>query len=148
MRDSIENISSSDVVGSASVLAKAIAGGISLGLGVLFLLFQLVIPQEWVDVPFSLTILLGGVPLVIGLVLLVWAIFSMKKLRAQLIEKKTLRIAAKNNGVLTAGQLAISASISPHRADEILRNMQLRGIAEIDSNESGAICFKFYDLMA
>ena len=89
----------------------------------------------------------GVLPTVLGIGLIIWSFVSLRKLRASLLEKRVLRIAGTQAGVLTAAPLAVEAKIPVSRATEVLRNMQSRGLAEVSANQDGAVCYKFYDLM-
>ena len=140
-------IGSNEVLSSGGIIAKAVAGGGALFTGLVVFFLIAILPESWLAskaiIFQSFSILL----FVLGLALIIWAIVSLKSLKQQILEKRTLQIASKNKGVLTAAQLAIEAKINVSTADELLRKMQLKGVAEIAANEKGAVCFKFYDLM-
>lgn len=145
----IREVSSDDVISSSSVLLKAILGGFFLiGGGILFciLVFAPALISSW-EVSGTVQFIFGVLPMLIGTALVVWSFRSLKKLRASLLEKKVLRAAKSNRGVITAAKLSLQAGIPVSKATEILNAMQSRGLAEIDANQDGAVCYRFHQLM-
>lgn len=145
----LREVSSGDVVSSSSIILKAVFGGFFFLGGCFFLLifgFAPAIVDSW-TVGIGAKLIFGVMPTLLGVALIVWSFMSLRKLRASLLEKKVLRIAGSQSGILTAARLAVEAKIPVSRATEVLRNMQSRGLAEVSANQDGAVCYKFYDLM-
>ena len=135
------------MLSSSGVIAKAVAGGGAIFLGILIFIVIAILPESWVE---SKVVLFNSISVILmigGTILVFWSVASLRKLKEQILEKRTLQIASKYKGILTASQLAIEAKINLSAADALLRGLQLKGFAEIDANEQGAICFKFHDLM-
>ena len=143
------DISTGDVVSSTGIVAKAAFGGFLLIGGIVFLLIARFAPSviSGISIGFIWKSLFGYIPVAMGVISLVWAFASLKKLRAGLAEKRTLRIASEFNGILTATKLSLKTGMSVSKATEVLQRMQMKGLAEVDANEEGAVCYKFYDLM-
>jgi len=136
-----------EVLSSGGIIVKAMIGGALMSAAFGIFILQMVFPSSWFT---SQSNWLNGLLIfivVVGLALILWSIVSLKNLKYSLLEKRVLKIAERNNGILTATKLAIEAKIDVGFADKLLRKLQLKGIAEIDANERGAVCFKFYDLM-
>ena len=142
-----QTIGTQEVLSSSGVIAKAVAGGGAIFLGILIFIVIAILPESWVE---SKVVLFNSISVILmigGTILVFWSVASLRKLKEQILEKRTLQIASKYKGILTASQLAIEAKINLSAADALLRGLQLKGFAEIDANEQGAICFKFHDLM-
>lgn len=144
-----KDISTGDVVSSTGIVFKAGVGGFLFIGGFVFLLIAHFAPS--IISGFSIGILwkslFGYLPIVFGIASLAWSFVSLKKLRMGLAEKKTLRIVGEMGGVVTAAKLALKSGMSVSKATEVLQRLQLKGLAEVDANEEGAVCYKFYDLM-
>ncbi|MFY0672861.1 MAG: hypothetical protein JXQ87_05630 [Bacteroidia bacterium] len=141
------SIGTNEVLSSSGIIAKAVAGGGALFTGIAIFLLMAILPESWVENKIMLFNTISVILMVAGTFMVIWSVVSLRKLKANLLEKKTLQIASKYHGVLTAAQLALEAKVNVSTADALLRKLQLKGIAEIDANEKGAICFKFHDLM-
>lgn len=142
-----QTIGTQEVLSSSGVIAKAVAGGGAIFLGILIFIVIAILPESWVE---SKVVLFNSISVILmigGTILVFWSVASLRKLKEQILEKRTLQIASKYKGILTASQLAIEAKINLSAADALLRGLQLKGFAEIDANEQGAMCFKFHDLM-
>lgn len=141
------NIGTNEILSSSGIIAKAVAGGGMLFIGLCLFILNVVLPESWLVSKHYIISTSSIVLLFAGLSLIIWSIVSLRILKTQILEKKTLQIASRHKGVLTAAQLAIDAKINVSNADQLLRKLQMKGVAEIDANEKGAVCFKFYDLM-
>lgn len=142
-----QTIGTQEVLSSSGVIAKAVAGGGAIFLGILIFIVIAILPESWVE---SKVVLFNSISVILmigGTILVFWSVASLRKLKEQILEKRTLQITSKYKGILTASQLAIEAKINLSAADALLRGLQLKGFAEIDANEQGAMCFKFHDLM-
>ena len=63
------------------------------------------------------------------------------------VERKILKLARKNGGVLTASEVAIEADLPLEAAKKQLETMAIHGHAEMRVRKSGAIVFTFPEFM-
>ncbi|MCL2230276.1 MAG: NINE protein [Treponema sp.] len=64
------------------------------------------------------------------------------------IERVILKLAKANNGIITASELALSASISMEDAKKDLEAMVNKGFAELRVRQSGSLVYAIPDLMS
>jgi len=67
------------------------------------------------------------------------------ELRQRTIEAEILRMAVKENGSLTAVEVATALAMSPEAAKETLDEMVVRDIADMAITERGVIVYTFHD---
>jgi len=91
----------------------------------------------------TLTILLGVVPLVGGVLL-------YRRVRGFVVRRQTaeresavLQVVRQHEGVVSPVDVAADCGMSLEEAEEILKGLQLRGFAEMDVTDTGIIIFRF-----
>ncbi|WP_028974111.1 TM2 domain-containing protein [Spirochaeta cellobiosiphila] len=63
------------------------------------------------------------------------------------LERKVLKLAKKNNGVVSPSELALSSDISIEKAQAQLDKLVSKGFAEIKVRKSGSLVYFFPDFM-
>ena len=91
----------------------------------------------------TLTILLGVVPLVGGVLL--YRRVRRAVARRQTAEKESavLQVVRQHEGVVSPVDVAADCGMSLEEAEEILKRLQLRGFAEMDVTDTGTIIYRF-----
>lgn len=141
-------IGSGEVIYSGGIIAKGLSGAGLLFFGIALLVFTMLLPSSWIKSREGVANIVAFISVLMGFSLLLWSVASVKNLRLQLLEKRTLQIAKNHKGILTPTQLAIEANINVSKANELLKDFQQKGVAEIFANEAGAVSYKFYDLIS
>ncbi len=69
-----------------------------------------------------------------------------EQLRRDTIEAEVLRMAGRNDGRLTAVEVAGELAVSPAMAEEVLNGLMTRELAEIEVTDSGLLVYTFHDV--
>ena len=69
----------------------------------------------------------------------------MQTLRQRTIEAEILRLATKEGGRLTAGDVAIALALSPEEAKETLDALMTRDLADIAVSDDGVLVYLFHE---
>ena len=147
MAKSFDGIGFNEILSSGGIMLKFFGGTFFFGTGLPVLLLTNALDDLDADFKFSFWLFYSITSIALGVYLIIRSLVSFYRLRESVIEKRLLKVVEQFNGIITAGQLANHTRINLNKADKLLRKYQLKGIAEIDANEKGAICFKFHDLM-
>ena len=70
----------------------------------------------------------------------------MHLLRQRTIEAEILRLAVKEGGRLTAGDVAIALALSPEEAKETLEALMTRDLADIAITDDGVLVYVFHEM--
>jgi predicted transcriptional regulator len=87
-------------------------------------------------------ILLGLVPIGLGVWLLMRAKNTKEQLNDQVLTNKILKIAQENNGILTPLTLITALNLSVEDAKERLEDLYSKGIFKIEVNEEGGVYYE------
>ncbi|HET7462015.1 MAG TPA: hypothetical protein VFJ82_12235 [Longimicrobium sp.] len=67
-------------------------------------------------------------------------------LRGQVIDAEILRLAAAHQGRLTAVEVAAALTMRPEDAAEALKQLGIRGQADVQVTDDGVLVYSFYDV--
>jgi hypothetical protein len=67
-------------------------------------------------------------------------------LRQHTIDAEILKLAARHAGQLTAVEVASELSMTPESAAEALKELGIRGQAEVEVTDDGVLVYSFYDI--
>ncbi|HEU4557627.1 MAG TPA: hypothetical protein VFS20_07245 [Longimicrobium sp.] len=68
------------------------------------------------------------------------------ELRRNTIDAEILRLAARRQGQLTAVEVATELAMTPDDAAEALKQLGIRGQADVQVTDDGVLVYSFYDL--
>jgi hypothetical protein len=68
------------------------------------------------------------------------------ELRRHTIDSEILRLAARHAGQLTAVEVATELAMSPEAAAEALKELGIRGQADVQVTDDGVLVYSFYDV--
>ncbi|HYH78895.1 MAG TPA: hypothetical protein VEX86_03840 [Longimicrobium sp.] len=68
------------------------------------------------------------------------------ELRRNTIDAEILRLAARRQGQLTAVEVASELALTPDAAAEALKELGIRGQADVQVTDDGVLVYSFYDL--
>jgi hypothetical protein len=68
------------------------------------------------------------------------------ELRRSTVDAEILRLAGEHGGQLTAVEVATALSMTPESAAEALKELGIRGQAEVEVTEDGVLVYGFYDV--
>ncbi len=88
-------------------------------------------------------LILGFVPLIVGIGLNISFIKHKKQNKKQLIENQMLKYAKNHNGSITAAELAMETSLNFKEAEKVLEDFAKQGIASRKISESGIFVYQF-----
>ncbi|MDQ0232219.1 hypothetical protein [Metabacillus malikii] len=88
-------------------------------------------------------LILGFVPLAVGIGLIISFIKKKNHKKTQQIENRLLKFAQKNNGHITAAELAMETSLNFKQAETILEDFVKQGIATRKISDSGIFVYQF-----
>jgi hypothetical protein len=91
----------------------------------------------------TLTILLGVVPLVGGILLYRRVRGAVVRRRTEERESAVLQVARQHEGVVSPLDVAADCGMSLEQAEEILHQLHLRGFAEMDLTDTGTVIYRF-----
>ena len=69
-----------------------------------------------------------------------------EQLRRDTIEAEVLKMAARNDGRLTAVEVSGELALAPATAEEVLNGLMTRELAEIEVTDSGLLVYTFHDV--
>lgn len=90
-----------------------------------------------------LTLLLGVLPLVGGILLGQRVRANVASRKADAWEKSVLQVAKQHHGMVTAMDVAGNSAMTLAQAKDTLDQLNLKGFNEMDVSESGTIIYKF-----
>ena len=133
-----------------SAVGKVAAGAL-VGVGLVIIGVSLINVLQGRDVGISL---IGGVTLgsvCLGAGVWIWrasgrAGEAARDIQLKRHEKMVLETARRNGGHLTATELSMKSKLSLQESEAVLQNLQLRGHAEINVTEAGALIYHFREL--
>ena len=68
------------------------------------------------------------------------------ELRRNTVDAEILRLAGEHGGRLTAVEVATALSMTPEAAAEALKELGIRGQAEVEVTDAGVLVYSFYDV--
>lgn len=68
------------------------------------------------------------------------------ELRGQMVDAEILRLAAAHQGRLTSVEVATALSMRPEDAAEALKQLGIRGQADVQVTDDGVLVYSFYDV--
>lgn len=68
------------------------------------------------------------------------------ELRRNTVDAEILRLAARHQGRITAVEVATTLSMRPEDAAEALKQLGIRGQAEVEVTDDGVLVYSFYDV--
>ncbi len=88
-------------------------------------------------------LIIGFVPLIVGIGLNLSFMKNKRQYKRQLIENQMLKYAKKHNGSITAAELAMETSLNFKEAEQVLEDFAKQGIASRKISESGIFVYQF-----
>ena len=68
------------------------------------------------------------------------------ELRRNTVDAEILRLAGEHGGRLTAVEVATALSMTPEAAAEALKELGIRGQADVEVTDAGVLVYSFYDV--
>jgi hypothetical protein len=122
--------------------------GVFLMLGGLINMFPDDAPPKILPSDIFMMLTLGVAPSVLGVALWLRASRQKRAAAEEALEREILRLAAQSHSKLTATDVAVRIVITVKQAEEALQSMVIKGLAQIQISESGAVVYHFYTLLS
>ena len=91
---------------------------------------------------------LGVAPSALGITLWLRASRQKRERKEMSLENDILRLAAQRHNKLTATDVAVKIVITVKHAEEALQSLVIKGLAQMQISESGAVVYHFHTLLS